>query len=274
MTKTETTTKPFETLPPVPATTTELRSYLKANGVSYSGNDRKADLVAKAEAFRSQLYPLVTLASEDPEFLAALADEEEIEAWHEETLAAASGYTGPRCRDCSTADAGPDGLNVEADGTFQCLPCADKEFAAVEVSLPVEAPAADRIERTRLAKEEFKVLKSWLSNLVGERPSTVNLDAVNISYERTGDSHKSTSTRRPSTTIPMNYLRNGVQMPPASNKFSCLAYQCTKNVEEGSPRISASTLRDLLAASGIDEPTSTAWTFTLSNGVTIGGQPA
>lgn len=147
---------------------------------------------------------------------------------------------------------------------------------AIEVTSEEPMAASDRIEQTRLAREEFDELKTWLSGPEGPRPVTPNLDAVNIRYEMVG-------TRRPSQprrakgapVMPMNFFKDTQPMPPSKNKLCDLAWHATKNVSHVTPeRISTSALRELLAEAGITEPESSAWTLVLSNGVMIGGQPA
>lgn len=142
------------------------------------------------------------------------------------------------------------------------------------------APATastDPRERLALAKAEHKMLQAWIKDgSKPPRPATLNLDALNGEYEARGRKPRTATGRGgsvPRVARPaMTFLRDGKAMSPASNKFSCLAYQCTKGVDGDRPRISTDELRTILAGLGVDDPAATEWEVTLSNGVTIGAK--
>lgn len=140
------------------------------------------------------------------------------------------------------------------------------------VTIAVES---DRIARLNAAKAEAKAVKAWeKGGSKGERPSTANLDAIE-SRSKAAKPVNLAELQPKRAKVAMTYFRDGKPMSRASNKFSCLAYQCTKGVGgDEVARISTSDLVALLAKAGIEDPAHTTWTHTLPNGVTIGAAPA
>lgn len=256
-------------------TTVQLRSFAKEHGCTYSGNDRKADLIAKIRAYgsRNLTQPVVTLASEDPEFIEALADEEAVEQMINANLTEVP--PSVTCDCCGEAVELINGKVTEV-GTI----CDGQHVTKVTLDEdPADHPIGpvaheDRIERVRLARAEFDQLKAWLRDPQGPRPATPNLDATNVRHE-TQAVIKSTSSRtRPATDAPMQFYKDSQPMAPSKNKLRDLAWHATKNISHITPeRITTDALRALLTDAGITEPDSTKWALVLPNGVTIAGVP-
>lgn len=151
----------------------------------------------------------------------------------------------------------------------------EKQVAAERELNPTGAET-DPVLRIKAANEEAKAVKAWrLAGEKGKRPATPNIDAIELkqpSVLPNGSKRSAPKTKR-ADARPMTYLRNGKPMPISANKFSCLAYQCTKGIKStDSPRMSTAELSALLAKAGVKAPTTTEWSVELPNGVTIGAQ--
>lgn len=154
-------------------------------------------------------------------------------------------------------------------------------YKDVPVDDATKVAATDSKEQARLARIEHKALMAWVKSGAKEpRPATPNLEIIEAAYAA-GTPVRATSTKKSSTKttkverVAMTFLRNGVPMPPSANKFSCLAYQCTKNLDGDAPRVSASRLREILVSvHKIENPETSPFTVDLGNGFTIGAELA
>lgn len=131
-----------------------------------------------------------------------------------------------------------------------------------------------RTNRLLDAKGEWEALKQWRKNgEQGERPSTPILDAnAEVFSPIRGGSTKSRAgkgRRRFEPTPGHRFFRNGRPFGDFGNKLGTVAYQTTGGVVDGRERISTGELEALLIAAGIESPRTTAWSYTLPNGVLL-----
>lgn len=127
------------------------------------------------------------------------------------------------------------------------------------------------------AKTEWAAVKEWrAAGSIGEAPATPNLDRLNQAHASGGIITMSKTTtitsNDPSTRAPKGtviFWHDGVAMPAGANTIAHLAVRFTKGCLDGGKH-NSETLRRLLAANGITEPTTTEWSYLLPNGVTIG----
>lgn len=136
--------------------------------------------------------------------------------------------------------------------------------------------------RQNAAKAEHAALVAWQkAGSKGDKPATPNFEAIKAMVAAPSDLRKGTakggksSTPRVTTDKSLRFgkvLEDGTRkgLSDQNNRFSDLAWNYTKGIDGDAPRISAKDLRALLAENGITEPTTTEWTFKLSNGITIG----
>ena len=136
--------------------------------------------------------------------------------------------------------------------------------------------------RQNAAKAEHAAFVAWQkAGSKGDAPATPNFEAIkavaaNSTSLRKGSAKGGkSSTPRVTTDKSLRFgkvnedgTRKGLS--DQNNRFSDLAWNYTKGVNGDAPRIPAAELRALLAKNGITEPTTTEWTFKLSNGITIG----
>lgn len=152
---------------------------------------------------------------------------------------------------------------------YKDVPVADSTVVA----------ASDPKEQARLARIEHKALMAWVkAGAKPPRPATPNLEIIEAAYaagtpvRATSKKTSKTSTPKPER-VAMTFLRNGIPMPPSANKFSCLAYQCTKNLDGDAPRVSAARLREILVdVHKIENPETSPFSVDLGNGFTIGAE--
>jgi hypothetical protein len=149
-----------------------------------------------------------------------------------------------------------DGVTFEAEPVLQSTP--------VQVTDVVSKAA-----RNQAARTEAAALKAWeAAGRTGDRPVTVNLDAVNAA-PATGKGGKTKAPAKIRLAPGLRFFHDDVRIADSSNKFSCLAWQYTKGVTEGAPRITSEDLRKLLTEAGITAPETSEWSLTLPNGVTL-----
>lgn len=121
---------------------------------------------------------------------------------------------------------------------------------------------------------EHRAVQAWRkAGQQGERPATPNLDKVteiNAAGSRPkGQTAKGkpSQPKAPKPAMPVRYCKNGQPMNDGDNCLSSVAYQATKGLADGRPRIGTKELRDLLTGAGID--LSKPWEVTLPNGTVI-----
>jgi len=251
--------KPDDDRPsPLPGdmSTAQLRALLKTNGVAYSGKDRKADLVFKAQQLRY---------GPNERKGAAVTEVEKAEARIDEL--AAEIISGS-----SSFEEVVVGLLTEPAKRGRTAPTtervAEPEPAAIKV-----VDGKTRVERTAAARSEFEALKAWTEGgRTDPRPSTPNLDAITEESTHPGAKTARRAPKQPkraSHEVTVRFEVDGKPVGATQNRLSSIA-RVTATAD--SPRWPAPQLREWLVENGITDPETSAWSIELPNGRTIGAK--
>lgn len=129
---------------------------------------------------------------------------------------------------------------------------------------------SDRAAMMAGAKAEYEALRAWqATDGSTPRPDTPILDNMQTSNASGGKTMtKKSTTPRVKQTV--QFYKNGRPLGESYNTMAHLALQSTKGVPAEGDKLNSKGLRELLAAEGITEPTTTTWALDLTNGVTIG----
>lgn len=140
-----------------------------------------------------------------------------------------------------------------------------------------EQSAAAILERYAAAKREHSALRVWNKQdetIRGARPATPNLDAMNADVaagvrpedrlvRSSTSSTRTPKAKKPAPELPagsVQFFRNGSPLRGKHNRLSSLAGYCKLPIVE---------LRKTLADAGVEQPESSSWEITLTNGTKI-----
>lgn len=158
-----------------------------------------------------------------------------------------------------------------------------KQGAPMDTTTDEKADAAAPVEpsekQKRVRPSRSKAAKAERAAAAGKATNVVDIKRANGAKKQTA------KQRRAAASAPANPV--DAKAPPASkgpkfrlfhdgkpqtdvqNKLSSIAYDFTKDVVDGQPRIGVADFRKLLAEAGVADPDGTAWKVTLTNGHVI-----
>lgn len=278
---------------PSDMSTAQLRTILKANGIAYSGKDRKADLVFKAQQLRYGPNEREGAAVVEPDS-ATCPDCGKPRGVGIQCGARPGSYcepikplTDPVERIAEAIISGEVSF-VEAATEILTRP-EPVSFMAEAVAATAPEPAepqaievtdgASRNARTAAAREEHAALKAWsigqgIMPDASPKPATPNLDAVEAESKhpggkpgkpRTGASPVASTKTAKEVTV--RFEIDGKPVGATQNRLSAIS-RVTATAD--APRWPAPQLRAWLVEQGITEPETSAWSIELPNGRTIG----
>lgn len=166
--------------------------------------------------------------------------------------------------------------SITEDGSVPVSEAWARVFAAYEAAAlpPAEAKPAktnERVSRLNAAKAERRAVKE--AEAAGApRPATPTLDSMEgeqLSSRPKAAPAVKAETKRAVARAEGKALRWFVDGKPVNAPHDRLAGVSRVTARKGGERLSTDALRALLVANGIAEPDSSAWSFTLPNGVTI-----
>lgn len=221
---------------PSEMTITELRAILKANGVAYSGNDRKADLVFKAQKLRYGPNERNGAPVVEPDV-------------YPETGILTSAAIDAAFR--PVREPAPKAIEV-VDGASRNArtAAANAEHAALKAWAKAQSACPDGTPQ----------------------PPTPNLDVIAIEAKHDGAKPGKSRSKiggAPRVKAPKaSFAYNGTPAPDGRG-LSYIAWAFTKGIDGAAPRLSLADLKALLAKAGITDPEHMTWEHELPNGVTI-----
>lgn len=143
--------------------------------------------------------------------------------------------------------------------------------ARPEMAVPETKPVNERVARLNAAKAERRAVKE--AEAAGQpRPATPVLDSLEgeqLSSRPKAAPAVKAETKRAVARAEGKALRWFVDGKPVNPPHDRLAGVSRATGRKGGERLSTDALRALLVANGIAEPDSSAWSFTLPNGVVL-----